>query len=246
MTFDHHVHVPRITGIDSLTERIVIVQRTFTFTDLCLIPKQVLLGSMNVNKETLMWSALRWALPSDQYALLDDMPMSSIREQVSWWEEQSGITLDEVVGLLRTVTRHKSEAEFDLIQAGLRLRDCPSEQFNWRDLMVLVKHADRHTRLFKACHPDAAEWDLNNQLLATAVDLLRWLQWAKTDKAQDPDSMPDPWPRPGVKSRERDLISKAGRPRKGMTIEKAKARFDRPTDAEQEADRAAKLYKLFR
>jgi hypothetical protein len=45
--------------------------------------------------------------------------------------------------------------------------------------------------------PEAAGWDLTNQLLATGIDIMRWFQWVKGGAEGSP---PDPIKRPGVKS----------------------------------------------
>jgi hypothetical protein len=48
--------------------------------------------------------------------------------------------------------------------------------------------------------PETATWGATEQLLAAAVDALRWLQWAQTKEAQKPGARgPDPIERPGVK-----------------------------------------------
>lgn len=248
MTYNRYLTVPVIRTLDSFMERVDYVRVTFTFRDLAVIPKQIITGSW-ATLESMMWAALGWGLPPEQFAMLDDTPMSVVREQLSWWEQQSGITLGEIAAVARTAQQHASELEFDLItQAGLRLRNCPSEDFTWRDLLVLVKHARSDWRVFGAAHPDAADWDLTNQLLATMADTLHWLQWAKTDAAQDPDSMPDMIPRPGVpeKPKQQSLEKKAGKPGKGMPLDRAKEVFARATTTEEDSERSAKLYSLFR
>lgn len=78
------------------------------------------------------------------------------------------------------------------------------KDFNWRDLKVFVRHVDSHSHLYRAMFPEAAGWDLTNQLVATVVDLMRWFQWVKCGAEGSP---PDPVKRPGVR--------KAGAHRRG-------------------------------
>lgn len=78
------------------------------------------------------------------------------------------------------------------------MRDCPSEQFNWRDLYVYVKHSRVDSELFRVMFPDRHGWDKTEQLLASAVDTLHWLQWAKTKDGQQNRNRPKQIPRPGV------------------------------------------------
>lgn len=70
--------------------------------------------------------------------------------------------------------------------------------FTWRDLLVVVKHAPPDSALQRSIGGADAAWTLTNQLIATAVDSLRWLVWAKTEDAQKRRNIPKPIPRPGV------------------------------------------------
>jgi hypothetical protein len=78
------------------------------------------------------------------------------------------------------------------------------KDFNWRDLKVFVRHVDSHSHLYRAMFPEAAGWDLTNQLVATVVDIMRWFQWVKGGCEGSP---PDPIKRPGAR--------KAGAHRRG-------------------------------
>ena len=112
------------------------------------------------------------------------------------------------------IGEHGEALEADLIRCGLRLRDCPSESFDWRDLLVLVRHSGSETALYKSMYPEQAGWTLTNMLLAAIVDVLRWLQWAKTKDGARGYNMPEPIPRPGVKGSRRDVHPRsAGLPR---------------------------------
>lgn len=112
-----------------------------------------------------------------------------------------------ILGLLCVVEEHGDALEYDLIRAGLRLRDCPSEAFTWRDLLVFVRHSDDRSALWQAQHPKFKGWPIEARLLAIIANALRWLVWAKTrDGAKNrnkpvpigPD-MNDKVSRPGLK-----------------------------------------------
>lgn len=141
-------------------------------------------------------------------------------------------------GLLELIEDHGEALEADLLAAGWRLRDIPSDRFDWHDLLVFVRHISVNSRLFTKIRPKEAGWDLPTLLLAEAVDQLRWLHWAKTEAAANGGDPPAPIPRPGVAPQEKRPGS--GKI-KGMPMEKAKQVFDRP-----DPNRKAKLYNLFR
>lgn len=86
-------------------------------------------------------------------------------------------------------------------------------------------------------HPDQAGWTLTNQLLAAAVDVLRWLQWAKTEDGSKGRNMPDPIERPGVKSKTRPAHPK------GRGLPRSKLR--RILKRDEKADRLTRLKELF-
>lgn len=85
--------------------------------------------------------------------------------------------------------------EADLIPFGLRLRNCPTPEFNWRDLHVIVKHSDPDSNLYRAVFPESAGWNLTNQLLAALTDVGIWFQWVRMGAEGD---APDRVTRPGV------------------------------------------------
>ena len=79
----------------------------------------------------------------------------------------------------------------------MRLRDCPSPEFDWRDLLIYVKHADDTTKLWQSQNPKYAGWTVTDRLLAIIANALRWLVWAKTKDAKRNRNRPKPIPRPG-------------------------------------------------
>ena len=89
-------------------------------------------------------------------------------------------------------------------------------------------------------HPESAGWDTTNMLLALVADELRWLHWAKT-KGAEYGSPPEPIKRPGIKTIYAGQERPGARIGKGMTMERAKERFDRP-----DPERIAKLHRMFR
>lgn len=113
-----------------------------------------------------------------------------------------------IVGLLDLIEEHGTALEYDLIALGLRLRYCPSEGFDWRDLKVVVSQADDKTKLWQSQNPKFAGWTVTDRLLAIIANGIRWLVWAKTKdgsknrnrpKPIGPDMAEDKKVRPGLK-----------------------------------------------
>ncbi|WP_067532091.1 DUF5361 domain-containing protein [Nocardia crassostreae] len=50
----------------------------------------------------------------------------------------------------------------------------------------------------RTLYPDQHQWPLEAQLLAEAVDTVRWLAWKKTDDARNGRNRPERIQRPGV------------------------------------------------
>lgn len=130
--------------------------------------------------------------------------------------------------LLDIIEKHGTALEYDLIKDGLRLRDCPSDEFNWRDLWVYVKHSGETSALWQARNPKFAGWTLTTRLLAIIANALRWLVWAKTKDGHrnrnrpvpiGPD-MGDQQSRPGLKvkaaplSKVKELLGLSGEERR--------------------------------
>ncbi len=94
--------------------------------------------------------------------------------------------------LLDLIEEHGSALEYDLITLGLRLRDCPSEGFDWRDLLVIVRNSDDRSRLWQSQNPKFAGWTLTDRLLAICANALRWLVWSKTKDGSKNRNRPEP------------------------------------------------------
>ena len=92
------------------------------------------------------------------------------------------------------------------------MRDCPSPQFNWRDLYVIVKNSSPRTKLYAAHYPDKAEYGTQEMLLGRAVDALNWLVWSKTKDGHKNRNRPKsvlPWVKDGKENRPAGAAPKA-------------------------------------
>lgn len=106
-----------------------------------------------------------------------------------------GGELGGIVALLGLIDEHSLPLEYELIKLGLRLRECPSPAFNWRDLWVIVENMGRDSAVYKAIHPDDdTTWTNDTYLLANVVDALTAHLW-QAGGGKGP--RPKPLPRPG-------------------------------------------------
>ena len=100
-----------------------------------------------------------------------------------------------ILSLLTIIGDHGEALEFDLIRLGLRLRDCPSPGFNWRDLWVICRRLGRDSELYKAMNPeDDTAWSVTDYLLAMIADNTAFRLW---QAANGKGKKPRPVPRPG-------------------------------------------------
>ena len=148
---------------------------------------------------SLIWDVFAWGMVDS--SLLDHAPMSRIKALWEDWQKDCGITITEIRQLANLIDQHSEALEMDLIEKGLRLRDCPSPGFTWHDLRIIVQHAAPNSHIVAATQPERAGWDKEAMLLAQAVDALNWLVWAKTEAAAKGGQPPDPIQRPGIKAR---------------------------------------------
>jgi len=116
--------------------------------------------------------------------------------------------------LLELIQQHGSALEYDLIRDGLRLRDCPSAEFTWRDLHVYVKHLPPDSATVQAVDEKFGGWTRGDRLLAIIANMLRLLWWAKTKDGHKgrrrpamigPDMGNDVAPRAGMKPKSSPL-----------------------------------------
>ena len=100
-----------------------------------------------------------------------------------------------VLSLLALIDEHGEALEFDLIALGLRLRDCPSPEFNWRDLWVVCRRLGRDSELYKSTNPDDdTSWSVTDYLLAMVADNTSFRLY---QAAGGKGKKPKPVPRPG-------------------------------------------------
>lgn len=185
------------------------VWREFDLRPIAEVPVDIVTTG---TEESRLWSVLQWGLMDPkQMDVLDHMPMRRILDMVEFWEKDSDITIDEIRSVTKTIEEHRGPLEADLIKDyHLRLRNCPSPEFNWRDLWIIITYADVNSNLIAAAHPDKYQWDRHAMLLADIADNTDWLVWAKTKAAQERGATPPlRRERPGVKNPE---------PRKGSKV----------------------------
>ena len=122
-----------------------------------------------------------------------------------------GHRLGKIAGLLDYIEdeKYRRPLEADLIKAGLRLRNCPSRDFTWRDLEIFIDYLDNDSFLVGVVHPERAGWTKPNMLLADLVDTARIHVWLNSKAGQEGRDFPNPIPRPGIKLPE---------PRKGSKV----------------------------
>ena len=105
-----------------------------------------------------------------------------------------------MIGLLDLIEEHGEAVEYDLIDAGLRLRWLGTEALTWRDLFVRVRLSHKGSALYRTLqpHPDHT---FEVELLRRIEYHTGWLVWAKTDDAAKGRNRPEvfrfPWePKP--------------------------------------------------
>ncbi|AER47572.1 tail assembly chaperone [Mycobacterium phage DS6A] len=217
---------------------------TLRFRSLAVVPVGILRRTRKDQQEQ-MWAVFEWALPPAELAKLDELPADKLVDTLHAMQRKSGVELGGILDLADLIRRHGEALESDLIDKGLRLRHCPSDDFNWRDLRIIVEHSGVESELFRAMHPEEAGWTPTNMLLAAIVDVLRWLQWARTKDGQAGRNMPEPIKRPGVHGRKRPVHPKGkGAPRSRIRELLRRGRPAAPP-AEAPPSRAARLTALF-
>jgi hypothetical protein len=110
------------------------------------------------------------------------------------------------VSLLALLDEYQEAVEFDLIALGLRLRNVGSEDFSWRDLLVVIRQSSPESALFRALNPKDFQWGLSELLLAEIADAANVANWQRGGgKRRD---YPKPIPRPGVEPDEQKYGAK--------------------------------------
>lgn len=170
-----------------------LIGHTVRLHSLAEVPADVVRGSF--------WDIIRWGADGD-ISVFDAAPIRKIRKLFDAWESDSQVSVANILSILVLIDEHGAALEADLINAGLRLRHCPSRDFNWRDLWVFVSYAKPDSNLYLATRKSDAGWTRQTMLLADLVDAANWLVWSKTKAAHDGSPPPERVPRPGVKPRE--------------------------------------------
>ncbi|QGJ92123.1 tail assembly chaperone [Gordonia phage Lauer] len=175
------------------------------------IPFGLIRKNRKLPEEEQFFSLLEQVASEEDLDKMDRAPQSEMEKLMKAWQEDSGITLGGIAGLLELILHDKKgpALEADLLSAGFRLRHVGTEQFSWRDLKIFLENLDVHSKLFAIEHPDEAGWDRKVLLMADMVDSLRWLVWAKTKDGQKNRKHPKPIPRPGIKQHERRVKGEA-------------------------------------
>lgn len=94
------------------------------------------------------------------------------------------------------LAEHPDAVAYEVMSAGMRLRDLGSDTLTWSDLATLLRYPRERGPLYRAVLGDRADWDHQAQLLATIIDMLAGANWQRSGgKEQD---RPEPYPRPGV------------------------------------------------
>ena len=94
------------------------------------------------------------------------------------------------------LAEHPDAVAYEVMSAGMRLRDLGSDTLTWSDLATLLYYPRERGPLYRAILGDRADWDHHAQLLATIIDMLAGANWQRAGgKEQD---RPEPYPRPGV------------------------------------------------
>lgn len=202
-----------------------------------IVPLDALRAAFDADEAGRVWVLLEQVAQPGTLDVLDELPASALAELFTAWEDTSGVKVGELMRLVYIINKHSEPLEADLINVGLRLRDCPSGGFTWRDLKVFVKYMPATANLFGAMFPDRAGWDKPAFLLAEVVDSLHWLQWAKTKDGKDGRNRPKLVPRPGVTQPRREGSNPAP-----MPLSEIKKRF---AERQQGVDGPKNLNDLF-
>lgn len=148
-----------------------------------------------------VWELLDLLADSSTLEVIDRLAMGYLREILSRWESESGISCAQVFETMSylKVAAKREALSSDLIKANMRLRNFPSAEYTWADLKIFIRFLDVHSSLYGLVYPDRAGWDRQNMLLAEIADSLTWLRWAKTKDGSRGRNRPKAIPRPGVK-----------------------------------------------
>lgn len=206
--------------------------------DLTLIPVETIDQVMRSKPDQRIWSLLELASDSETIAVIDQLNSKMLDNVIAAWEKHDLLKIEALFSTYRLSRKYRDSLEADLINIGLRLRNCPSSGFTWRDLWLFIKHTPLTSNMARVMFPDKAGWTRENMLLAEVADSLHWLQWAKTKSGSKGRNKPKPIPRPGVTAPARE-----GSKPKASPVSVIKERF--ANRHRRVSDRETKIKDLF-
>ena len=107
-------------------------------------------------------------------------------------------------------------------------------------MRIFVKFVSIRSHLYRKLFPEAADWDLTNQLVASFIDVVRMQWWQRCGGDESGSPPPDPIERPGVKKRQGS--HRRGNAPRSETNKVLGMRLDNESDP----DREKKIRNLFR
>lgn len=96
-----------------------------------------------------------------------------------------------ILGLLELDRDVWEAIEYEAVRGGRSLRD-----LNWREIKVLVRHAEPGSAIFRATFGEQATWSVTDHLLASLVDLTNIQVWMGSKDGQKNRNRPKPVARP--------------------------------------------------
>lgn len=205
-----------------------------TLPSLATVPVEVLRYALTAREKDRPWVLIEQLASPATMAVIDRLTFSEVEILSDGWGKASGIQIGELIKLGLIIRDHSEPLEADLINSGLRLRHCPSDDFNWRDLMVFIRYLPVTSNLFSAMHPEHAGWTREALLQADQVDALRILAWQKTKDGLKGRNAPDPIPRPGVTPPRRAGSKTKAAPLSEVRARDARRRATTPAERKQQ------------
>lgn len=98
------------------------------------------------------------------------------------------------------LAEHPDAVAYEVMSAGMRLRDLGSDTLTWSDLATLLHYPRERGPLYRVICGEYADWDHQSALLAEVIDLLALISWQLSGDRQA--KQPDPYPRPGADGRQ--------------------------------------------
>ncbi|UVK62931.1 tail assembly chaperone [Gordonia phage Hexbug] len=187
-------HFKIVTGEDNDGD---VVREKVTLPRFKSIPFGLIRKNRSLPEAEQFFALLESVASEEDLAKIDKAPQSEVEKLMDAWQEDSGVSVGGIRGLLEELDGdHGWALVRDLMMVGLRVEDIGTT-FDWFQLKAFVQGLTPSDAFFREKHPDW-EWDRANMLLADMADSLHWLVWAKTKDGQRNRNQPQPIPRPGV------------------------------------------------